>query len=76
MDNILLRSPQYITQTNTTSGIASAELEITINGTLRYTLVKPASSSVAVLFEYAELARDYLRRSKSRNEYNRISSYF
>ena len=60
MDNILLRSPQYITQTNTTSGIASAELEIRINGTLRYTLVKPASSSVAVLFEYAELARDYL----------------
>ena len=60
MDNILLRSPQYITQTNSTSGIASAELEITIDGTLRYTLVKPASSSVAVLFEYAELARDYL----------------
>ena len=60
MDNILLRSPQYITQTNSTSGIASAELEIRINGTLRYTLVKPASSSVAVLFEYAELARDYL----------------
>tara|TARA_B110000211_G_scaffold220989_1_gene268146 strand:+ start:8 stop:1039 length:1032 start_codon:yes stop_codon:yes gene_type:complete len=60
MDNILLRSSQYITQTNTTSGIASAELEIRINGTLRYTLVKPASSSVAVLFEYAELARDYL----------------
>ena len=60
MDNILLRSPQYITQTNTTSGIASAELEIRINGTLRYTLVKPASSNVAVLFEYAELARDYL----------------
>jgi len=60
MDNILLRSPQYITQTNSTSGIASAELEIRINGTLRYTLVKPASSNVAVLFEYAELARDYL----------------
>ena len=60
MDNILLRSPQYITRTNTTSGIASAELEIRINGTLRYTLVKPASSGVAVLFEYAELARDYL----------------
>ena len=60
MDNILLRSPQYITQTNSTSGIASAELEIRINGTLRYTLVKPASSGVAVLFEYAELSRDYL----------------
>ena len=60
MDNILLRSPQYITQTNSTSGIASAELEITIDGTLRYTLVKPAASGVAVLFEYAELARDYL----------------
>ena len=60
MDNILLRSPQYFTRNDSTSGIASAELEIRINGTLRYTLVKPASSGVAVLFEYAELARDYL----------------
>ena len=60
MDNILLRSPQYITQTSNISGIASAKLEITIDGTLRYTLVKPASTNVAVLFEYAELSRDYL----------------
>ena len=59
MANRLLRSPQYITQT-ATSTVLSVVLKITIDGTLRYTLIKSASINVPVLFEWAELARDYL----------------
>ena len=60
MGNRLLRSPQYITKTESWSTIESVKLIITINGTVRYTLIKDAAPSVAVLFEWAELARDYL----------------
>ena len=59
MANRLLRSPQYITQT-ANSTVLSVVLKITIDGTLRYTLTKSASINVPVLFEWAELARDYL----------------
>jgi hypothetical protein len=59
MANRLLRSPQYITATGG-SGTLSAKLTITIQGTLRYTLVKDANSTISTLFEWAELARDYL----------------
>ena len=59
MANRLLRSPQYITQT-ANSTVLSAVLKITVDGTLRYTLIKSASINVPVLFEWAELARDYL----------------
>ena len=59
MANRLLRSPQYITATGIT-GTLSAKLTITIQGTLRYTLVKDANSTIPTLFEWGELARDYL----------------
>ena len=59
MANRLLRSPQYITATGG-SGTLSAKLTITIQGTLRYTLVKDANNTAATLFEWSELARDYL----------------
>lgn len=59
MANRLLRSPQYITSTGGTATLSS-KLTITIDGTLRYTLIKEASSSAPTLFEWAELARDYL----------------
>ena len=59
MANRLLRSPQYITATGGV-GTLSAKLTITIDGILRYTLIKEASSSTPTLFEWAELARDYL----------------
>ena len=59
MANRLLRSPQYITATGG-SGTLSTKLTITIEGTLRYTLVKDATNSTPTLFEWAELARDYL----------------
>ena len=60
MANRLLRSPQYITSTSTDATTLSAKLVITIDGTVRYTLIKNAAPNVAVLFEWAELARDYL----------------
>lgn len=60
MANRLLRSPQYITATSTNTSVNSAKLVIKINGTVRYTLIKSAAKDIPVLFEYAELARDYI----------------
>ncbi len=60
MSNIRLRSPYRIGRTDTTSTSAYAELEITIEGTLRYTLRKDVDSNYFVYFEISELVRDYL----------------
>lgn len=57
--NRLIRSPQYITATGG-SGTLSSKLTITIAGTLRYTLIKDANNTTPTLFEWGELARDYL----------------
>ena len=59
MANRLLRSPQYITSTAPATTL-SAKLIITIDGTVRYTLIKDVAAGSAALFEWAELARDYL----------------
>jgi len=59
MANRLLRSPQYITATAPATTL-SAKLVITIDGTVRYTLIKDVAAGAAALFEWAELARDYL----------------
>lgn len=58
MANILLRSPYY--EYETEAGALSAKLELSIGGTLRYTLVKDTDSSDGALFEISELARDYI----------------
>jgi len=58
MANLLLRSPQYIS----VSSAASAKLTITIDGTLRYTIIKNAINS-RVVFEISELCRDYIEHS-------------
>lgn len=57
--NRLLRSPQFITATGG-SGTKSAKLTIKINNVLKYTLIKDADNTQATLFDYAELARDFL----------------
>lgn len=57
MARILLRSPYYVTVT--TAGHLSAQLALTIDGTLRYTILKNATSNRTV-FEIASLARDYI----------------
>ena len=58
MANILLRSPYYIYNTRATA--LSAELQLSVGGVLRYTLVKDTDSSNGVLFEISELARDFI----------------
>jgi len=57
MANILLRSPYY--EYHTQAGASSAKLELSIEGTLRYTIIKDTPTQT-VLFEIAELAKDYL----------------
>jgi predicted secreted protein len=56
MANILLRSPYFVTVT--TGGHLSAQMALTIDGTLRYTILKNATSNRTV-FEIATLAKDY-----------------
>ena len=59
MANIVLRSPQYKSFTSHANA-NSALMTITIDGTLRYTIVKECSGSQVVGFEIAELCRDYI----------------
>ena len=63
MPDLLLRSPQYSTYIQGTLGgttIKSSKLNITIQGVLRYPLIKDAADGVSSTYEWAELARDYL----------------
>ena len=62
MSQKALRSPQYINVT-AAAGSLSTELAISIGGTLRYTLIKNTTAGSNVVFEYAELARDYFTTS-------------
>tara|TARA_R110002110_G_scaffold84207_5_gene218780 strand:+ start:128 stop:1144 length:1017 start_codon:yes stop_codon:yes gene_type:complete len=55
----LLRSPQYISAISG-SATASVKLTISIEGVIQYTLIKDAEIGVRALFEWGELARDYL----------------
>ena len=59
MGNIVLRSPQH-KFTTTPSTANSAKMTITIDGTLRYTIIKECDPSSTVIFEIAELCRDYI----------------
>ena len=56
MAHILLRSPYFLSVT--TGSHLSAKLELTVDSTLRYTIIKNATSNTTV-FEIASLARDY-----------------
>jgi predicted secreted protein len=56
MANILLRSPYFVTVT--TANHLSAQMALTIDGTLRYTILKNAVSNRTV-FEIATLCKDY-----------------
>ena len=70
MANILLRSPYY--EYETEAGALSAKLELSIGGTLRYTLVKDTDSSDGALFEISELARDYINIEYSGSYSNQV----
>ena len=59
MDIIPLRSPRYeVVTAPATSN--SAKLELTIDSTLRYTIIKDCTAGSTVTFEISELCRDYL----------------
>lgn len=59
MAGILLRSPVY-KSTIAPTGTNSTKCTITIEGTLRYTLIKSAVATSPMLWEISELCRDYI----------------
>lgn len=59
MSAIALRSPQYKYATAGT-GANSAKITISIDGTIQYTLVKSATAGANMLWEIAELCRDFI----------------
>lgn len=71
MDIYPLRSPIYKVET-APSGAVSVKLELTIDSTLRYTIVKECTAGSTVAFEVAELARDYLQTPQL---YNLATAY-
>lgn len=62
MANLLLRSPQY--KSTTAVGMLSAKIEVTIDSTLRYTIIKNAINNV-VVFDISEISRDYITHNLS-----------
>ena len=56
---IRLRSPRYRDSVCTATHL-SVQMTITIDGTLRYTIIKDSVASQKNLFEYSELCRDYI----------------
>lgn len=56
---IALRSPRYISNTAAT-GANSSKLVISIDGTVQYTLVKGTTAGATMLWEIAELCRDFI----------------
>lgn len=64
MANLLLRSPQY--KSTTAVGMLSANIEVSIDGTVRYSITKNAINNV-VVFDISEIARDYIEHSFSQS---------
>ena len=62
MANIALRNPQFKSIAVST-GALSVVCTVTIDGILRYTLIKNVQQSTTVNFDIAELARDYIEIS-------------
>jgi len=60
MAAIALRSPQYKSATADTGSPNSAKITISIDGTIQYTLVKRTSLNETMLWEIAELCRDFI----------------
>ena len=71
----LIRSPQYISAISGTSGTASVKLTISIEGTIQYTLIKDAEQGVTALFEWGELARDYLDITWNGTDYSTLPAF-
>ncbi len=61
MGAIFLRSPRYRDSTCSATHL-SVQMTITINSTLAYTIIKDSVANQKNLFEFAELARDYVKQ--------------
>ena len=71
---LALRSPQFKYIEIPVSGVASAKCVISINGTIRYTLIKNTTKNTTQNFDISELARDYLDISYNSNYIPQIIS--
>ena len=60
MAAIALRSPQYKYAAANIGSPNSAKITISIDGTIQYTLVKGATAGANMLWEIAELCRDFI----------------
>ena len=60
MANLALRNPQFKKLTIQASGTLSVVCTVSIDSTIRYTLVKNVQPSTTINFDIAELARDYI----------------
>ena len=60
MSAIALRSPQYKFAAADVGTPLSAKLTLSIDGTIEYTLVKPTTLNENMLWEIAELCRDFI----------------
>ena len=60
MAAIALRSPQYKYAAANIGSPKSAKITISIDGTIQYTLVKGATAGANMLWEIAELCRDFI----------------
>lgn len=58
MANIGVRSPYFVNYTDATATALSSKIEVSIDGTLRYTVVK--NTGVSVRLDISDLARDYV----------------
>ena len=59
MANILLRSPYYETPP-AIAGSTTAQLQLSVAGSLKYTISKDVDAGGSAVFEICELARDYI----------------
>jgi len=59
MANILLRSPYYVIP-DPEIGSTTAQLQLNINGNLKYTISKEVDAAGSAIFEISELSRDYI----------------
>jgi hypothetical protein len=64
MANLLLRSPQY--KQTSAVGMLSANIDISIDSILRYSIIKNAINNV-VVFDISEISRDYIEHSFSQS---------
>ena len=60
MANLALRNPQFKKLAIQASGTLSVVCTVSIDSTIRYTLVKNVQPSTTINFDIAELARDYI----------------